>query len=70
MGRAIKTYDIPRRKLVLMTKCYRVICDQDNYDIGSGVNMHEDLADQSKDYVNQKGIGFSITAPILLLQRY
>jgi len=50
MGKAMRTYSIPRRKLILMTKCYRVICDQENYEAGSGVAMHEELADQSKDY--------------------
>lgn len=55
MGKAMRTYNIPRRKLVLMTKCYRVVCDQEDYDAGSGVAMHGDLADQSKDYVNQWG---------------
>lgn len=38
-----------------MTKCFRVVCDQENYDAGSGVAMHEDLADFSKDYANQWG---------------
>ena len=55
IGKAIHTYNIPRRKLVIMTKCYRVACDQENYDAGSGVAMHEDLASLSKDYVNQWG---------------
>ncbi|CAN9331036.1 unnamed protein product [Alternaria alternata] len=39
-----------------MTKCYRVVCDQEDYDAGSGVAMHGDLADQSKDYANQWGL--------------
>lgn len=55
MGKAMRTYSIPRRKLTLMTKCYRVVCDQEDYDAGSGVAMHGDLADQSKDYANQWG---------------
>lgn len=38
-----------------MTKCYRVVCDPENFDPGSGVTMHHDLADRSKDYVNQWG---------------
>lgn len=56
MGKAIQRYNIPRQKLVIMSKCYRVVCDQENYDPGSGVAMHGDLADSSKDYVNQWGL--------------
>lgn len=56
MGKAIQRYNIPRQKLVIMSKCYRVVCDQENYDPGSGVAMHGDLADSSKDYVNQWGM--------------
>ena len=58
IGKAMHTYNIPRRKLVIMTKCYRVVCDQENYDAGSGVAMHEDLASLSKDYANQWGKHF------------
>lgn len=39
-----------------MTKCYRVLCDPENYDPGSMVTMHHKLADSSKDYVNQWGM--------------
>ena len=39
-----------------MTKCYRVVSDPEFYDPGSGVTMHHDLADKSKDYVNQWGL--------------
>jgi len=60
MGKAIRTYGIPRRKVVIMTKCYRPTCDQQNHDPGSGVTMHGDLADQSKDYVNQWGMSDQI----------
>lgn len=56
MGKALSTYNIPRSKVVLMTKCYRVVCDSESYDPGSGVTMHNDLADQSKDYVNHWGL--------------
>lgn len=59
MGKALRTYNIPRSKVVIMTKCYRVICDSENYDPGSGVTMHHDLADRSKDYVNHWGITFA-----------
>jgi aryl-alcohol dehydrogenase-like predicted oxidoreductase len=55
MAEAMREYKIPRRKLVLMTKCYRVVCDEEAFDAGSGVTMHQDLALQSKDYMNQSG---------------
>ncbi len=55
MGKALSTYNIPRSKVVLMTKCFRVVCDPETYDVGSGVTMHHDLADQSKEYVNHWG---------------
>lgn len=51
----MKTYNIPRRKLTVMTKCYRVVCDTENYDPGSGITMQDGLAGQSKDYANQWG---------------
>ncbi|KAK5991452.1 Aldo-keto reductase [Cladobotryum mycophilum] len=56
IGTALRKYNIPRSKVVLMTKCYRVVCDAENYDPGSGVTMHHELADRSKDYVNQWGL--------------
>lgn len=55
MGEALRKYNIPRNKIVLMTKCYRVLCDAENYDPGSGVTMHHEMADKSKDYVNHWG---------------
>jgi aryl-alcohol dehydrogenase-like predicted oxidoreductase len=55
IANALRTHNIPRNKVVIMTKCYRVVCDPENYDVGSGVTMHHDLADKSKDYVNQWG---------------
>ncbi|KAI1353207.1 Aldo/keto reductase [Xylaria sp. FL0043] len=56
MGKTLKKYNIPRSKVVLMTKCYRVVCDPENYDPGAAVLMHQDIADASKDYVNQWGL--------------
>lgn len=55
IGKAMQAYNIPRQKLIIMTKCYRVTCDSYNYDVAAKVAMHGDLADQSKDYVNQWG---------------
>jgi aryl-alcohol dehydrogenase-like predicted oxidoreductase len=56
MGKAMQAYNIPRRKLIIMTKYYRVTCDSDNYDVAAKVAMHGSLADQSRDYVNQWGM--------------
>jgi hypothetical protein len=52
----MQAYNIPRRKLIIMTKYYRVTCDSDNYDVAAKVAMHGSLADQSRDYVNQWGM--------------
>ncbi|KAK5637364.1 hypothetical protein RRF57_013076 [Xylaria bambusicola] len=56
IGKALKKYNIPRSKAVLMTKCFRVVCDPEQYDPGSSVYMHHDIADTNKDYVNQWGL--------------
>jgi aryl-alcohol dehydrogenase-like predicted oxidoreductase len=56
IGKALHTYKIPRQKVIIMTKCYRVVDDPDGYDPGSTVGMHVDLANQSKDYVNHCGM--------------
>lgn len=45
-----------------MSKVYRVICDSEDFDPGSGVTMHHELADRSKDYVNQWGESFLFLA--------
>lgn len=55
MGKAIREFNIPRRKIVLMTKCYRVACDSEHYDPGAETHMHHKVADKSKDYVNNWG---------------
>lgn len=52
-----------------MTKCYRVVCDAENYDPGSGVTMHHEMADKSKDYVNQWGESNSVTSLIITIMR-
>ncbi|KAJ3498101.1 hypothetical protein NLG97_g1390 [Lecanicillium saksenae] len=59
IGKALQTFNIPRHKVIIMTKCYRVVCDAENHDPASGVTMHHDLADNSKDYVNQWGLSRS-----------
>ncbi len=55
MGKALQKYKIPRQKVVIMTKCFRVLCDPENYKHDSTVTMHHEAADRSKDYVNQWG---------------
>ncbi|TRX91229.1 hypothetical protein FHL15_007834 [Xylaria flabelliformis] len=34
MGKALRHYNIPRRKVIVMTKCFRVVCDPEHYDPG------------------------------------
>lgn len=55
MGKALQKYKIPRHKVVIMTKCFRPVCDAENFDVSATVIMHHELADHSKDYVNQWG---------------
>lgn len=50
IAQAIKKYDIPRRKLVLMTKAYSCVGEQQFH----AYPILEQLR-QSKDYVNQFG---------------
>lgn len=38
-----------------MSKCCRVVCDQENFDPGLGLTMLGSQAGQSKDYVNSFG---------------
>ncbi|KAI1364989.1 NADP-dependent oxidoreductase domain-containing protein [Xylaria arbuscula] len=56
MGKALQKYNIPRQKVVIMTKCFRVLCDPENFHHESTVTMHHEAADRSKDYVNQWGL--------------
>lgn len=59
-GKALKKFNIPRQKIILMTKCYRVMDDSEHPDPSSGmVTMHHELADQSKDLVNSWGLSRS-----------
>lgn len=55
MGKTLRVHNIPRRKVVLMSKCCRVVCDQENFDPGLGLTMLGSQAGQSKDYVNSFG---------------
>ncbi|BDD56753.1 hypothetical protein MAP00_002180 [Monascus purpureus] len=56
MGKTLRVHNIPRRKVVLMSKCCRVVCDQENFDPGLGLTMLGSQAGQSKDYVNSFGL--------------
>ncbi|KAL1957876.1 hypothetical protein VTO42DRAFT_5441 [Malbranchea cinnamomea] len=51
IGKAIKKYNIPRHKLVIMTKCYAVLNEHD----GSLLHAREQCY-KSKDYINQFGL--------------
>nr|Q75ZG2.1 RecName: Full=Aldo-keto reductase AMT2; AltName: Full=AM-toxin biosynthesis protein 2 [Alternaria alternata]BAC84994.1 aldo-keto reductase [Alternaria alternata]BAI44761.1 aldo-keto reductase [Alternaria alternata]BAI44803.1 aldo-keto reductase [Alternaria alternata]BES52855.1 aldo-keto reductase [Alternaria alternata] len=57
MGRALRSHNIPRSKVVIMTKCFRAVTDPDvDGDIGSSTAFFPDLTRQSKDYVNHCGL--------------
>jgi len=52
VGKAIKEFNIPRKKLIILTKCFGTVCEQPDL-------FHPRHADQirvSKDYVNQYGL--------------
>lgn len=52
MGKAIRKHNIPRRKLVIMTKCYMYVAEDDVSIPPFALLAH---GTQSKDYVNQGG---------------
>jgi len=54
-GQAIKKYNIPREKLVILTKCYNHV----GAEPGFFAPMFFDQMNQSKDYVNQGGECYS-----------
>lgn len=51
IGKAIKKFNIPRHKLVIMTKCYHYVGEELDV-IGTA---YPDLLASCKDYVNQGG---------------
>lgn len=59
IAKAIKKYEIPRHKLLILTKCYAVVAETPDQQIG---NFRTEVG-LSKDYVNQHGI------PPLLFER-
>ncbi|PGH19116.1 hypothetical protein AJ80_04194 [Polytolypa hystricis UAMH7299] len=52
IGKAIKKYNIPRHKLLILTKCYGVVNEEENVN----TFMHREEYGQSKDWVNQFGL--------------
>ncbi|KAK8014618.1 hypothetical protein PG990_007914 [Apiospora arundinis] len=56
IGRVIKEFNIPRRKLVLMTKVGRIVADTEQGDSSDFVAFLDDSVQKSKDYVNQYGL--------------
>ena len=50
IGNALKKFDIPRHKVIIMTKCYQIVNEHD----GTLAEPRE-LFYKSKDYINQFG---------------
>jgi aryl-alcohol dehydrogenase-like predicted oxidoreductase len=50
IGKAIKTFDIPRHKLVLMTKCFHAVGEEISLIDAKYPEMRN-----TKDYINQYG---------------
>lgn len=55
VNKTLKAHNIPRSKMVIMTKCFRPVIDPEIDDTGSCAAFSLDLARQSKDYVNHCG---------------
>lgn len=55
IGRVIKDFNIPRRKLVLMTKVGRILADTEHGESSDFVAFLDESVQKSKDYVNQYG---------------
>lgn len=51
IGKAINKYQIPRRKVVIMTKCYHYVGEE----LGVIGTAYPEMLAQTKDYVNQGG---------------
>ncbi|EPS40861.1 hypothetical protein H072_5293 [Dactylellina haptotyla CBS 200.50] len=52
IGKALKKYEIPRHKVVILTKCWGYVLEKPN---GLGV-LYREALDNSKDYVGQGGL--------------
>ena len=51
IGKAIKKYNLPRHKLVILSKCYGYVGEEPSI---RGISYGQRIA-ESKDYVNQGG---------------
>lgn len=64
VGKAIKKYEIPREKVVILTKCHGTVAE----DISLRGFFFPEQIKKSKDYVNQNGVLISLhafTLPLL-----
>ncbi|KAI4135448.1 MAG: hypothetical protein LQ347_000667 [Umbilicaria vellea] len=52
IGKAIKKYDLPRHKLVILSKCYGIVGEQPSV---RHMGLQKEM-ERSRDYVNQYGI--------------
>jgi aryl-alcohol dehydrogenase-like predicted oxidoreductase len=60
LGKAIRKFNIPREKLVIMTKCFLYVGEEPSVNAA----MFGQQLNQSKDYVNQGGeCNFSLEVP-------
>jgi aryl-alcohol dehydrogenase-like predicted oxidoreductase len=60
LGKAIQKFNIPREKLVIMTKCFLYVGEEPSVNAA----MFGQQLNQSKDYVNQGGeCNFSLEVP-------
>ena len=57
IGKAIKKYEIPRNKIVILSKCYGYVGEEPGI---RGIMYGQDIA-KSKDYVNRGGKSLVIT---------
>lgn len=57
IAKAIKIYEIPRHKLVILTKCYGCVGEESNV----FTFKYRHLVNQSKDYVNQGGLSAPVS---------
>jgi aryl-alcohol dehydrogenase-like predicted oxidoreductase len=64
IGKAIKKYNIPRHKLVILSKCHGTVGEEHKV---RGFFYPKEMA-KSKDYVNQGGEAFFDYYPILDLR--
>jgi diketogulonate reductase-like aldo/keto reductase len=52
IAKAIKKYNIPRRKIIILTKCISYVAEEPDT---PALRFHDEMA-RSKDYVNQAGL--------------